>query len=344
MKKAVLSFMSLVLFACPVLATEGTVNEIKGTLAAHQRGELFAVLEVNQDLVTKDTVFTGSETLTHLSFKLDKNRKSYVTVFPETNFHVQETYTQPQDKPLHLKLFNGFLRVVAPKNPPYETVKIETPEAVVGVRGTEFGCEKFDALMNSILYESVKKSTSTEKQRRDLKKIAEVFEKYQYRSGQAFSVTEGKVYIESKYVNKTLNLGEFLILLDNGKYVFGKVDPEKLSTVYQKEEEKIARKSNISFASLRMTERKSHSPLVLSLEGRGRKVRVNSDDNMLLDKNANHVRLSNDFKEPENPKNLDHIVKKPAQTEMQGFRARGASRMPTGHEGETYEVPPPDWD
>ena len=328
MKKAVLSFMSLVLFAYPVFATEGTVNEIKGILAAHQRGELFAVLEVNQDLVTKDTVFTGSETLTHLSFTLDKNRKSYVTVFPETNFHVQETYTQPQDKPLHLKLFNGFLRVIAPKNPPYETVKIETPGAVVGVRGTEFGCEKFDALMNSILYESVKKSTSTEKQRRDLKKIAEVFEKYQYRSGQAFSVTEGKVYIESKYVNKTLNLGEFLILLDNGKYVFGKVDPEKLKNTYNVQEENLARKS-------------IGSPPGLDSFAVKAGMTIGGDDN-LLNQNMNHVNSDLSFEKPSNPKSLDQIVKEPAQKEISGFRGRNASRMPTGHD-DKYTPPVEDF-
>jgi len=260
--------------------------------------------------------------------KLDKNRKSYITVFPETNFYVQETYTQPKDKPLHLKLFNGFLRVVAPKNPPYETVKIETPEAVVGVRGTEFHCEKFNLLMNSILYESVKKSTSTEKQRRDLKKIAEVFEKYQYRGGQAFSVTEGKVYIKSKNVNKTLTHGEFLILLDNGKYAFGKVDSEKLKNAYNVQEENLARKSIGSPPELdRFTVRA--------------RMTTGGDDN-LLNQNINHVNSDLSFKQPEDLKNLDQIVKKPAQKEIQGFRAHGASRMPTGYD-DKYTPPVEDF-
>lgn len=121
----------------PGISTTGTVLNIEGKKATLKRQEKTQILKEKQKVVRKDTVQTGLKTRAELLFPFTEDKKTYVTVYPESSFTVQNTYFKNQ-KPWHVRLASGLLKVFVDPGAGSPSFKVETSQAVIGVRGTEF--------------------------------------------------------------------------------------------------------------------------------------------------------------------------------------------------------------
>ena len=145
MQKIVLLCFFFLVLGPLLFALDGKVEDVRGVHSKLERNKQISALQKGLVLYENDTVRNGDATISKLSLAMQKPKAIGITVFPESTFHVQEKFVKADDKPWHLKLFSGFLRVhVREKMNDQGSASfvIETPDTVIGVRGTDFTCER----------------------------------------------------------------------------------------------------------------------------------------------------------------------------------------------------------
>ncbi len=225
-KKAVKIGAILLLCSPFVYAIEGSVQKIEGPLAAYQRQDSFSLLALNENIISKDTIFTGYQTKTDLLFPIAQEKDIFVTVYPESIFSVDESYFKKEEKPLYLRLFFGLVKAVVPKNTPELKMNIETPNAVIGVRGTKYCAEavsKIESMLTSIIYNFFAEEMP--------KKVEEDY----LESSSLIAVKDGKVAVSSKNGEEEETLvseNHIAIIGKNGAVISIKVTEEKMNAFF----------------------------------------------------------------------------------------------------------------
>src|SRR3989338_7576917 len=142
MQKIVLLCFFFLVLGPLLFALDGKVEDVRGVHSKLERNKQISALQKGLVLYENDTVRNGDATISKLSLAMQKPKAIGITVFPESTFHVQEKFVKVGDKPWHLKLFSGFLRVHVREKMKGTSFVIETPDTVIGVRGTAFTCER----------------------------------------------------------------------------------------------------------------------------------------------------------------------------------------------------------
>lgn len=136
---AVLVSLAVLLAACPALAGEGAgiVKTLKGDATIVRQGKALPV-QVGTALTVGDLLRTGPESA--IGLILADN--TLIALGPASELLLNDFAFSPaeQDLSLALRLMKGtasFLSGLIGKLAP-ETVRVETPDASVGIRGTRF--------------------------------------------------------------------------------------------------------------------------------------------------------------------------------------------------------------
>lgn len=129
--------MFLLCCAGPVLASEsvGTVKTMAGTAMAERQGELFG-LKVGMPVYADDRLITKADSSLGLILKDDTT----LTLGPESEMQVREFIFEPKESrfSMVLKMLKGsflYMSGVIGRLAP-ESIKLETPDSTIAVRGT----------------------------------------------------------------------------------------------------------------------------------------------------------------------------------------------------------------
>ena len=135
---SILLFLFFALMAAPVLAAD--VGSVKGTegQAWIIRGEEQILAKTGTRLMVNDVMKTGADGAMGIILRDD----TIISMGPSSQMVLSEFVFQPEQK--HLGMLTKFLKgtftyisgVMAKLDP--ESVKIETPEGMVAIRGTHF--------------------------------------------------------------------------------------------------------------------------------------------------------------------------------------------------------------
>ncbi len=135
---SILFFLFFTLMAAPVLASD--VGSVKGTegQAWIIRGEEQILAKTGTRLMVNDVMKTGADGAMGIILRDD----TIISMGPSSQMVLSEFVFQPEQK--HLGMLTKFLKgtftyisgVMAKLDP--ESVKVETPEGMVAIRGTHF--------------------------------------------------------------------------------------------------------------------------------------------------------------------------------------------------------------
>ncbi len=131
-----LFFISLGSYAAEV----GKVTHLSGVLTVNRINGDNKILSINSPIMDGDNLRTEEDTYARLKF----NDNAEIVLRPETNFKVnQHTFNteKPENNKSDMELIKGGMRAVTGligKNNP-DAVKVGTPTATIGIRGTHFG-------------------------------------------------------------------------------------------------------------------------------------------------------------------------------------------------------------
>lgn len=137
----VLIMILLLLMSLPSIADEvGKITHLSGVLTAERVDGTPKILSINSSVFEGDVLRTEEDTYARI--KLIDNAE--VVLRPETEFHLNQHQYQPEKPEQNISsmdLVKGGMRVVTGligKNN-HDAVKIGTPTATIGIRGTHFG-------------------------------------------------------------------------------------------------------------------------------------------------------------------------------------------------------------
>lgn len=130
-------FVYVNVFGVPKLPS-GKIVEINGTKEQVQiiREQKRLPASVDAPLFVSDIAKTGDHSVIKISLKTLQDTNIDLFVFENSEFEVSQKMITPKKKSTIVNLSKGFLSVVAKKLPKNEDVRIQTPNAVVGVRGS----------------------------------------------------------------------------------------------------------------------------------------------------------------------------------------------------------------
>jgi len=121
-------------------AEVGKVTHLSGVLTVTRADGDNKILSINSPILNGDSLRTEEDTYARLKF----NDNAEVVLRPETNFKVNQhnfNADKPDTNKSDMELIKGGMRAVTGligKNNP-ESVKVGTPTATIGIRGTHFG-------------------------------------------------------------------------------------------------------------------------------------------------------------------------------------------------------------
>ncbi len=138
--KAFLAVVLLLVSSHSLAQAVAVVTHLDGVLVVTHSNKSQKLLGINSEVFAGDTLTTAERTFARLKFK----DESEIVLRPKTTFRIDEYIydaEEPDSGRSILRLFKGGLRAVTgliAKNKK-ENFKVETPVAVVGIRGTNFG-------------------------------------------------------------------------------------------------------------------------------------------------------------------------------------------------------------
>lgn len=133
----IFSFLSLSFpQVCLGLTRTGIVVDVRG-----ENAHLHRLDEEKRDVLMGEAVFFGDAFVTgpntKIKLELDARRKHFVTLFEDSQLNITKEFLNEFIGPTLLELLGGYLRATVRHLQRGETIEFRTPNATVGIRGTD---------------------------------------------------------------------------------------------------------------------------------------------------------------------------------------------------------------